>query len=223
MANTGTLRSEHGVPRTVVLQSPYRSFRTLMVEISRRLPAPVKVVVAWARKPQIVIALSLLLGAFLATTVYYYFTFAHEIDARLNKRSLDNAIEIVTAPLKVQIGDRLPINELTDYLGSIGYQQRLVSADENQVGSFEIEGNSVIVLPGDSTTPQTGVAPVRIQTDSTGRVVSLTSVMTGQVLSTAALEGELLVSVHNGNRRKRIPVQFSGIPENLKNAVVAAE
>jgi penicillin-binding protein 1B len=223
MANSGTLQTGHGIPRTVVLYPPFRSLRTRTIEIWRRLPAPIRAAGAWIVKPQIVIVLSIVLTAFCATVVYYYLTFAHEIDARLNKSSLDDAVEIVSAPLRVSLGNRLPIDELTDYLRAIGYQQRSISAEENLVGSFEVDRNSVIVLPGDSAIRQAGAAPVRIQTDSTGKVTSLTSVMTGEGLGSTSIEGELLVSVRNGDRRKRIPVQFSDIPENLKNAIVAAE
>ena len=223
MADSGTLRSENGIPRTVVLHSSYSSAKAHVIEIWRRLPETFRTPALWIRKPQIVIALAVLLTAFSTTVVYYYFTFAREIDARLNKKSLDDAVEIVSAPINISLGDRLTIDELTDYLRTAGYQQRTVSAEENLVGSFEVDGNAVIVLPGDSTPPQSGISPVRIQVDKGGRIVSLTSVATGERLSSAAIEGELLVSVRHGDRRKRIPIQFSDIPENLKNAIVAAE
>src|SRR5215813_3455407 len=224
MADSGTLRSEYGMSRTVVLQSPHRSTRgPHVINIWRHLPAPLRAPALWIRKPQIVIALAIILAAFSATVVYYYFTFARQIDERLNKKSLDDAIEIVTAPMKVSLGDRLNIDELTDYLRNAGYQQRTVSAEENLVGSFEVDGNAVIVIPGDATAAQSDISPIRIQVNKAGRIASLTSAATGERLSSAAIEGELLVSVRHGDRRKRIPIQFSDIPENLKNAIIAAE
>src|SRR5215813_2162639 len=224
MADSGTLRSEYGMSRTVVLQSPHRSTRgPHVINIWRHLPAPLRAPALWIRKPQIVIALAIILAAFSATVVYYYFTFARQIDERLNKKSLDDAIEIVTAPMKVSLGDRLNIDELTDYLRNAGYQQRTVSAEENLVGSFEVDGNAVIVIPGYATAAQSDISPIRIQVNKAGRIASLTSAATGERLSSAAIEGELLVSVHHGDRRKKIPVQFSDIPGNLKNAIVAAE
>ncbi|HSE38775.1 MAG TPA: PBP1A family penicillin-binding protein, partial [Blastocatellia bacterium] len=112
---------------------------------------------------------------------------------------------------------------LSDYLRATGYQQRLDGVEENPGGSFEVNGNAILVFPGDDASSQPGVAPLRIQIDKGGRVVSLTSPMTGARLSSAAIQGRLLASVHEGDRRKKIPVQFTDIPDNLRDAVVAAE
>ena len=38
-----------------------------------------------------------------------------------------------------------------------------------------------------------------------------------------AIEGELLATVRDGDRRKKISVQFSDVPENLRNAILATE
>ncbi|HLF82699.1 MAG TPA: PBP1A family penicillin-binding protein [Blastocatellia bacterium] len=170
----------------------------------------------------------LLVLAVIATTfgvavIYYYNKFAGEIDARLNSSSLDDSVGIFTAPFKVSVGDRLPINDLSEYLRTTGYQPRAGSVEENLVGSFEVDGDALLVLPGDAASSQTGLSPVRIQVDRAGRVVSLTNPMTGERLSSTAIEGELLASVRDGDRHKKIPVQFPDIPENLRNAIVAAE
>src|SRR5262249_26957783 len=131
MAHTGTLRGRHGMSRTVVLHPPYRSIRDHVIKIFQRLPAPVRAAGIWIRKPKIIITLVVILAALSTIVIYYYLRFANEIDARLNRRSLDDAVEIVTAPLKLSLGDRLPIDDLTDYLRNVGYQQRTVSSDEN--------------------------------------------------------------------------------------------
>src|SRR2546426_90553 len=82
----------------------------------------------------------------------------------------------------------------TDHLRAVGYQQRPVG-EENGTGSFEVDGNEMLISPGDAASSQLSFYPVRIQEDRSGRVVSLTNPMTGERLSSAAIEGELLATV----------------------------
>jgi penicillin-binding protein 1B len=161
--------------------------------------------------------------AFSVLSLHYYNRFASEIDARLNNNTLDNAVEISTAPFAVSVGDRLPVSDLIDHLHSAGYQQHSSVDKDNPGASFQVDGNAVVVLPGDATATQPGVSPVRIQVDKEGRIVSLTSATTGEPLSSAAIEGRMLASVREGDRRKKIPVLFDDIPEKLRNAIIAAE
>lgn len=211
--------------RTTVLRNSPRFIRPSLgdrfFEISSRLPAPLKSFAAAMSQPGVLLVLALIGISFSIALIYYYNKFASEIDARL-QGSLDNSVGILTAPIKVTVGDRLPINDLIDYLRRAGYQQRSETADENVVGSFEIDRNALLVFPGE-TSVQAGLAPVTIQIDKNDRVVSLTSPTTGERLSSASVEGELLASVRDGERRKKIRVQFSDVPENLRNAIVAAE
>lgn len=212
-------------PKTLVLRdSRYpagRSFDRLF-EILNPVLDRVRPYATPLAKPQTLIILSVLAGALIVGAIYYYNTLASEIDARLQSSSLDNSVGIFTAPLKLSIGDRLPIGELTDYLRTVGYHPRSAGG-ENIVGSFEVDGNSILVFPGDAASSQRGLNPVRIQEDNNGRVVSLTSPVTGERLSSTAVEGKLLAMVRDGDRRKKIAVQFSDIPENLRNAILATE
>ena len=226
MASSGTLSNPNVRPRTVVLRNPRGTRPTLgdyVVGIRNRLPVRVRSIATWLAQPKVLLILAIITTTFAVAVIYYYNKFANEIDARLNSSSLDNSLGIFTAPFKVSIGDRMPINDLSDYLRAAGYQQRSSSVEENLVGSFEIDGDAMLVFPGDAASSQTGLNAVRIQVDRTGRIVSLTSPVTGERLSSTAIEGELLASVRDGDRRKKIPVQFSDIPDNLRNAIVAAE
>lgn len=226
MASSGTLGNLDLRPRTVVLHDPRLTRPTLrdyVVGIWNRLPVRVRSFATWLAQPKALLVLAIISTTFSVAVIYYYNKFANEIDARLNSSSLDNSLGIFTAPFKVSVGDRLPINDLSDYLRTAGYQPGSGSVEENLAGSFEVDGDALLVFPGDAASRQNGLNPVRIQVDRTGRVVSLTSPMTGERLSSTAIEGELLASVRDGDRRKKIPVQFSDIPENLRNAIVAAE
>jgi penicillin-binding protein 1B len=211
--------------RTLVLRDSPRpvgkSLSDRLLGIPHRLPARLKSFANAVAQPGVLLVLGLIAISFSVMLIYYYSKFASEIDARL-QGSLDNSVGILTAPIKVAVGDRLPINDLIDYLRRAGYQQRSEAVDENLAGSFEVDGNALLVFPGD-TSIQAGLAPVAIQVDKNERVVSLTSPTTGERLSSASVEGELLASVRDGERRKKIRIQFSDIPENLRNAIVAAE
>ncbi|MEK6405513.1 MAG: PBP1A family penicillin-binding protein [Acidobacteriota bacterium] len=211
-------------PKTVVLRdSPYparRSFKDRLFEILNPVLDRVRPYATPLAKPRTLIILSVLAGALLFGAIYYYNKLATEIDARLQGSSLDNSVGIFTAPLKLSIGDHLPVDQLTAYLGTVGYQQRS-AGEENVVGSFEVDGNAILVFPGEASSP--GLNAVRIQEDKNGRIVSLTSPLTGERLTSASIQGELLAMVRDGDRRKKIAVQFSDIPENLRSAILATE
>src|SRR5438093_20457 len=225
-ARTGAGRNATPRYRTLVVRKPDHPvgqlFTDCVAAISTHLPASLKAFGRRCAQPRVLLVVAVFVAAFSFVTVYYYVKLAAEIDARLQGSSLDNSVAIVTAPFKLSIGDHLPIDELTDYLRAVGYQQRPVG-EENGTGSFEVDGNEMLISPGDAASSQLSFYPVRIQEDRSGRVVSLTNPMTGERLSSAAIEGELLATVRDGDRRKKIAVQFSDIPDNLRNAIVAAE
>jgi penicillin-binding protein 1B len=190
--------------------------------VANHFPARLKALVRRLTLPRLLLVFAVLIACLSVVTVYYYNEFANEIDARLRGSFLDNSVGIFAAPLKLSAGDRLPIGELTDYLRGAGYQQHAGGSQVNHAGSFEVEGNSILVFPDDAR-DQNGLNSFRIQIDKNGHVDSLTSPITGERISSAAIEGEMLASVRDGDRRKKIVVQFSDIPGNLRNAIVAAE
>ncbi|HEX8090426.1 MAG TPA: PBP1A family penicillin-binding protein, partial [Blastocatellia bacterium] len=174
-------------------------------------------------QPRVLFVLGVLAMAFVVVTIHYYSAFAAEIDARLAGNSFDNSVGIFSSPFKVSVGDRLPIEELTAYLHASGYQQRPYSEESNPSGAFTVDGNSVDIYPGRTSSIQLGLNPVRISIDGGGRVASLKSARSGERLPAAYIEGELLAAVRDGDRRKKIAVQFTDIPDALRNAVLAVE
>lgn len=227
MSSSGALINANHRTRTLVLRDPRSStwpaLRATVVRMWNRLPLRLRAFARWLAQPKAIIVLAIIAATCFVAVVYYYNKFANEIDLRLSSNSLDNSLGIFTAPFRVSVGDRLSIDDLSDYLRKAGYQQRPPSSDENVAGSFEIDGNAVLVVPSDAASSRTAVAPVRVQVDKFGRVASLSSPLTGERLSSAGIEGALLASVRDGDRRKRKQVQFGDIPDNLRNAIVAAE
>lgn len=199
-----------------------RSCQRLAAPSWNLVPARVRALGRRVAQPQVLLILGILVVAFSVVTVYYYNKLAAEIDARLQSSALDSSVRIFTGPFNVSVGDRLPIGELTDYLQAAGYHQRQAAVEENVVGSFDVTGDEMEVVPGSSS--QAGLYPVRIRIDQkSGRVASMKDSNTGKPLSSAPIEGELLAAVRDGDRRKKIAVQFSDIPESLRNAIVAVE
>jgi len=162
-----------------------------------------------------------LVSVFAIATLYYYNKLASEIDVRLQGSSLDNSVAIFTGPFTVSVGDRLPITELLEYLQAAGYHQKEPGIDENVVGSFNVSGDEIEIVPGASS--QAGLYPVRIRVDQkSARVASITT-PNSESLPSTRIEGSLLAAVRDGDRRKKIEVQFSDIPRILREAIVSVE
>jgi penicillin-binding protein 1B len=174
-------------------------------------------------QPRVLFVLGVLAVAFAVTTVHYYSVLAREIDARLAGNSFDNSVGIFSSPFKVSVGDHLPVEELTAYLRASGYQQRSSPDDENLTGIFTVDGDSIGIFPGRASSTQLGLNSVRIGIDGNGRVTSLKGARSGERLPSAYIEGELLAAVRDGDRRKKIAVPFTDIPDHLRGAVLAVE
>jgi penicillin-binding protein 1B len=166
----------------------------------------------------------LLVIAAFAFLFNYYLALSKEIDSRLRgSRFLDGSVGLFTSPITVKEGDRFSIEELSSHLLAAGYQQGETTGDIEADGVYEIEGNSISIRPGRRATSEPGLAPVKVIVDGDGRVASLIGLGSGKELRSALLEGELLASFRNGDRRKKTVVSFSDIPHDLRNALIAVE
>src|ERR1044071_8442379 len=121
---TGPNKS-HG--RTTVIHQPSPSaaerFRELVARISAHIAAASRRMARNITARRVLLTVAIMLALFLAVSVYYYQRFAAEIDSRLQAGQLDNSAEIVSAPLKLTIGDRFAVDELAGYLRAAGYQE----------------------------------------------------------------------------------------------------
>jgi penicillin-binding protein 1B len=173
------------------------------------------------RKPRVIAAIALLFISIFAVGFYFYIDLSAEIDERLKGSYLDNSVGIMTSPFTVATGDKLSTKELVEYLQAAGYQQ----SDESGVsegGYYMIDGDAIQIIPGRVAASQLGLPTVRLEIKN-DHVASIRHPLNNKQISSALIEGELLVSVRNGDRRKKIPVEFDAIPENLRNAVIAVE
>lgn len=216
--------------QTLILSQPIRpryesrnSSRASFASESRRMPSRLRKIFSRLVQPRVLLVFGVLAIAFVMVSVHYYTILACEIDARLAGNSFDNSVGIFNSPFKVSVGDHLPVDEMIAYLHASGYQQKSDSGGDDLTGSFKTEGNSIEIYPGRTALIQLGLNPVRISVDGGGRVTSLKGARSGERLPAAYIEGELLASVRDGDRRKKITVQFAEIPETLRNAVLAVE
>ncbi len=192
-----------------------------LAHISTRIHALLQNGLTALQKPRWIAAIAILFISIFAIGFQFYSDLSAEIDERLKGGYLDDSVGILTSPFMVSAGDRLSTKELVEYLQAAGYQQS-DKAGVSEGGYYIVEGDAVQIIPGRVATSQLGLNPVRLEIKN-DRVASILNPSNKKQSNSAQIEGELLVSVRNGDRRKKIPVEFDAIPENLRNAVIAVE
>jgi penicillin-binding protein 1B len=166
----------------------------------------------------------LVVGACLAIAVplgvltYYYVRFSRMIDEIEGGHLYQTSSRIFTAPRRIAAGEVLSPAEIRSFLQSAGYGE---SAAPDAPGIFRTSGEAIEIYPS----PHSyfgGRNSLRVE--FAGRKVSrIRSLETKSVLSVAEIEPELLTSLFNQSREKRLPVRFSDLPETLVKSVLAAE
>jgi penicillin-binding protein 1B len=217
-AHTFALRSDK---ETGAVERMISGVKSAIATLQELTPVRVKRAIRWMAQPRVILPVAVVVVALFATGAYYYTRLAAEIDQRLRGGFFDDSVGIFSSPFKVAVGDRLSIDEIVSYLQAAGYQQR-----ESVSGSkkaYSVSGRTVEISPGDDASSTFNLSPVRFNLDGDGRIASITSLATGGRLDSAEIEGELLATVRDGDRRKRITVAFSDIPEKLKGAIIAVE
>jgi hypothetical protein len=107
-----------------------RLSRTQASVVRWRLVVRFKRILSRLAQPRVLLILGIITIAISATAIYYYTLLSGEIDTRLRRDSFDNSTGIFTAPFKVTVGDRLPLDQLLDYMRAAGYQQKPVVNEE---------------------------------------------------------------------------------------------
>jgi penicillin-binding protein 1B len=186
------------------------------------LPAGLRKKLLVLREPRLLAAMGLVFSSIFAVGFHYYIELSAEIDDRLKGSYLDNSVGILTSPFTVSTGDKLSAKELTEYLQAAGYQEQSGEDGVSESGTYFVDGEAIQITPGRVAASQLAINPVRLVIKN-DHVSSIRHTATDKPLASALIEGELLVSVRNGDRRKKIPVEFTALPENLRNAVMAVE
>jgi len=163
-----------------------------------------------------VVALCFLLVAGVFT--FYYVKYSRMIDARLSGNVLQNSTQIFSAPQYISDGQAWEPNDLVMYLQRTGYRP---AADENSVGNYTLNGNTVDIRPSKFSFFNGGNA---LAVQFSGKVIrSIRPLSGGPDMGVAEIEPELITNLFDSQREKRRPVRYEDLPPTLVQAILSAE
>jgi penicillin-binding protein 1B len=149
---------------------------------------------------------------------YYYVKYSRMIDARLSGRVLQNTTQLFSAPQRIAAGQVWSQSELVAYLTRVGYRP---VHDENSLGQFTAEGNSVEIRPSKYSYFE-GTNGLTVQ--FSGKAIkSIRPAGGGTELGSAEIEPELITNLFDSAREKRRPVLYQDLPPTLVHAIISAE
>jgi len=171
----------------------------------------------------VVAALALPVGAFSFAAGYYYVSFAHLIDARLQGTRERVLPRIFARPLALRRGQSLSVTHLVDRLNELGYTRR---ARPDRPGQFAVETGAIAISPrsGDQVGRVVRVVfreATQKEPLPSERILRLEE--DGKPTSRLMLDAPLLTALNDGDREKQRPVALSAIPPHVIEAVLAIE
>lgn len=151
----------------------------------------------------------------LAVIGYYYFKYERVVDERLAKGPLfANVSQIYAAPREVRDGQKLSVSTIATDLRRAGYNSN------SQLGTFQLNGDSIFIKPGPQSYHTTDGATITTQDG----VVQKITAENGAPLSAYELEPQLITALSEDNSRtKRLLVSYKDIPPRMVQAVTAIE
>jgi penicillin-binding protein 1B len=164
---------------------------------------------------------SLLLGLVVCESIfgYYYYTYRHIVDERLQKPLFEQTAKIYAAPKELRVGQKLTPQVVAQELRDAGYSGDS-DHDRSKMGTYSLNDASITIQPG----PQSYHSEQSATVTFAKGLVSQISGDGGQALDAYELEPELITGLSEGqNRTKRRLVNFNELPPNLVNAVTSIE
>jgi len=153
-----------------------------------------------------------------AFVAFYYHRYEQVVNARLKQPLFEQTAKIYAAAREVRPGQKLNLQLLARELRLAGYTDD-TAAKASPLGTYTLQGQSLIVRPGPQSFHSEDSATIRI---SGGQVQSISDEH-GQGLSSYELEPLLITGLSDANRIKRRLVTYDELPPNLVHAVVAIE
>ena len=149
---------------------------------------------------------------------FYYVKYSKMIDLRLSGHVLQNTTQIFSAPEHISDGQAWGVDDLATYLQRTGYHP---DADENALGTYTIQGNTLDIRPSKLSFFAGGNA---LAVQFNGRVIrSIRPLGGGSDMGTAEIEPELITNLFDSLREKRRPVRYEDLPPQLVQAILSAE
>jgi len=153
-------------------------------------------------------------GAF----TFFYVKYSRMIDARLSGHILQNTTQIFSAPEHISDGQAWGPDDLTMYLQRAGYRPE---ADDNALGEYALDGNTLTVRPSKLSYFNGGNA---LSVQFNGKVIrSIRPASGGPDMGTGEIEPALITNLFDSQRDKRRPVRYDDLPPTLVQAILSAE
>ncbi len=166
----------------------------------------------------------LLLGLVGGGVLYYYYErYSALIDAGLRGDIFVRSSGIYAAPMPIRTGSSLKASDLITQLKRIGYLERGTTKNEKR-GLYAIRGNVMEIQPGNDAVidGEKAFRSLRVSFGGNG-IQSLTDLKSGEQLSVAELEPEMISSILNQERGKRKNIEYKDLPEHLVEAICLIE
>ncbi|GAC1418540.1 MAG: penicillin-binding protein 1B [Acidobacteriaceae bacterium] len=158
---------------------------------------------------------------------FYYFKYERVVDERLAAGPIfANVSQVYAAPREVRIGQRLTAALIAQDLRRAGYNSN------SQLGTFQLNGNSILIKPGPQSYHSTDGATIVTGPGSGGSnasadvpsVVQTITADNGAPLAAYQLEPQLITALsEDKNRTKRRLVTYKEIPPQMVQAVTSIE
>lgn len=176
---------------------------------------------SWVRLTVALLALPV--GAFSFAAGYYYVSFAHLIDARLQGTRERVLPRVFARPLELRRGQSLSETQLVDRLNELGYTRR---TRLERAGQFAVETDAIAISPrsGDHAGKVVRAVFRQPSTEASrppARILRLEA--EGKPTDRLLLDMSLLTSLNDTEREKQRPVALSSIPRDVVEAVLAIE
>ena len=168
--------------------------------------------------------LFVLLGVFLTLT-YYWFEYSERIDILLRGEVFTNTAGIYSAPKTLKKGEKITLEELTQYLESAGYVGKNQQADESR-SRFEADENTLKIEPGKTALIDGEIVfpSLLVKFDEKNKTVaSITDENEGEEVKQTKLEPRILSAIAAEGDGKRFVVKFDDLPEDLIKAITVTE
>lgn len=147
---------------------------------------------------------------------YSYLHLARLTDQKLAEGPIGRTAMLFAAPRQVTVGDEVQLSEIAAELKRAGYGESV----DARMGRFEVADNTIEIRPGEDSVFLGDPVLFEFGRNRLRRIVSLRD---NTERTSQQLEPELITNMYDRNREKRRLVRFSDIPQDLVNAILAAE
>ncbi|MGH9343693.1 MAG: PBP1A family penicillin-binding protein [Terriglobia bacterium] len=155
--------------------------------------------------------------------LHYYVRFSRLVDQRLSGQIFHRASLVLSAPIPVSPGAPLSMGEVEDLLRKALYSEG--EPKGSGVGTFRVSGNSLLVVPGPESFFQAGQdhEGSAAITFNDGKIAAIKDPAGNAPLDHYDLEPEVITTLFDQSRSKRLIVGFHDCPTDLLDAVLSAE